>query len=106
MNDGALTMLGFARKAGKLSPGFCAAAEAVKKNMSRLVIVACDISPKSEKEIKYLARDKIPVIRTRYSTAELSAATGTRAGIFSVNDDQFTDSILKRITSGGTANDD
>lgn len=101
MNDGALTALGFARKAGKLSCGFCAVVEAIKKKKSRLVIVACDISEKSEKEIRYAAANNVEVQRVSYSIEQLSAAVGKQAGIFSVNDDRFAQFFI-----GGNANYD
>lgn len=104
MNDGALTALGFARKAGKLSCGFCAVVEAIKKKKSRLVIVACDISEKSEKEIRYAAANNVEVQRVSYSIEQLSAAVGKQAGIFSVNDDRFAQSFYKN--TGGNANYD
>ncbi len=104
MNDGALTALGFARKAGKLSCGFCAAAEAIKKKKSKLVIIACDISQKSEKEIRFAAKDGVEVLRVNYTIEQLSSAVGKHAGIYSVNDDRFAQSFYKN--TGGNANYD
>lgn len=104
MNDGTLTALGFARKAGKLSCGFCAASEAIKKKKSKLVVIACDISSKSEKEIRFAAANNVPVLRVSYSIEQLSAAVGKQAGIFSINDDRFVQSFYKN--TGGNANYD
>lgn len=104
MNDGALTILGFARKAGKLSCGFCAVVEVIKKKKSKLVILACDISEKSEKEIRFAAANNVTVQRVSYGIEQLSSAVGKQAGIFSVNDDGFAQSFLKCI--GGNANYD
>ena len=104
MNDGALTALGFARKAGRLSCGFCAVAEAIKKKKSKLVIIACDISQKSEKEVRFAAGDNVKVIRTDYTIEQLSKAVGKQAGIFSVNDDRFAQSFY--MNTGGNANYD
>ncbi|MCI8361524.1 MAG: hypothetical protein HFE86_09345 [Clostridiales bacterium] len=54
MNHPLLNMLGIARRAGKLSVGFDAAAEAVRGGRSRLIVAAADLSAKTEKEIRYL----------------------------------------------------
>lgn len=104
--EGALSALGFARKAGKLTGGFRAVADAVKKGRSHMVIVASDISPKSEKEIRFFAKDKIPAVRVDITAGELCKATGIKAGIFSISDQGFSDMFLKCISSGGIADYD
>lgn len=106
MSSNFLTMLGFAQKAGKLTAGFCAVVRSIKKKDSKLVIIANDISKKSEKEIKFTADDTVLVIRTEFSIEELSAATGKKAGIFSVNDERFAAAFLNQTITGGNANYD
>ena len=53
MNDKTLTLLGFAAKANKLSYGFDAVRTALSQNKSKLVLVANDVSPKSQKEVMF-----------------------------------------------------
>ena len=48
MNSKVLTMLGFAAKAGKLSFGMDAAVSSIKAKKARLIIVAADVSEKSQ----------------------------------------------------------
>ena len=53
LNDKILTLLGFASKAGKLSYGFDAVKTALSQKKSKLLLIANDISPKTQKEIMY-----------------------------------------------------
>ena len=51
MNDRLLSLLGLARKAGKVVFGRDCAAEAVRKKQAKLLLLASDLSPKSKKEM-------------------------------------------------------
>ena len=101
MNNKVLTLLGFAAKAVKLSYGMNAVKYAITSGKARLVLTACDISPKSRKEIAYFCEKE----NVKHITLEnidmdtVSAAVGRKCGIISVNDSGFADSI------GGNAND-
>lgn len=88
-----LSLLGIARKAGRLSCGFAATKEALQKGISSLVIIASDISEKSEKEIRYHSRGRVQVERVSATTFELTAAIGIKAGIVSVNDEGFAKAL-------------
>ena len=46
-NSKALTLLGFASKAGKLSFGADAALKSLKEKKAKLIVAACDVSEKS-----------------------------------------------------------
>ncbi len=96
LNDKLLTILGFASKARKLSCGMNAVIRTVKMKKAKLVLVACDISQKSLKEVEfYCSENKVRVLRLEDRTIEsLSKAVGHRCGIISVNDIQFSDSIV------------
>ena len=102
-NNPVLSRLGFVRKAGKMSIGFNKSKEACEKGISRLIVVASDVSLKSEKEIRFYNKDKAAVIRLPFALEELSAAIGIRAGILSVNDDGFAESIIKVLKEINTA---
>ncbi len=97
MTDNILTLLGFAVKAGRVSFGMQAAREALRLERSRLIVVADDLSPKSEKEIRFFAdRSSVPVQRLACPMDTMSHALGHKAGIVSVNDDGFADAIRAR----------
>lgn len=95
-NHPILSRLGFARKSGRLSIGFAASKESCLNKKAKLIVIAADVSAKSEKEIRYFAGDKIPAVKIDSTILEMSAAIGIKAGIVSVNDSGFADAILKR----------
>lgn len=87
MKDKLLSLLGICRKAGKLESGFDVAAESVKKRKAALVLTAADLSPKSRKEIEFIAaREHIEVISVPASIDEIGGKTGRRAGVLTVMD--------------------
>ncbi len=98
--DPVLSRLGFARKARKIAVGFASSKEALQKGTAKLVIVSSDISAKSEKEIRFFAKDTVPVVRVKHSTDEVSNAIGLRGGIIAVLDEGFAKAILKQDTFG------
>ena len=94
LNNKVLALLGFASKAGKLSFGM---------NEAKVIIVACDVSAKSQKEINFFSSNKdVKVLTLESITIEtVSEAVGRKCGIISVNDSGFADAI----SLGGYAND-
>ena len=69
-----LSLLGLARRAGRLSPGFDAAAESIKKGTAKVVLLAGDV----------------PVHRLAETMQQAGAAIGKKsAGVLAVNDDGF-----------------
>ncbi len=105
MTGKVLTLLGFAAKAGNLEFGMDKARESIKKNRSKLIVCACNLSPKSQKEIAFFAHNKNidSIILENITIENLSAAVGRKCGIISVNDNGFANAISK--TLGGYAND-
>lgn len=104
-NNKVLTLLGFASKAGKLGFGMLQTVECIKKNKSKLIVLACDVSEKSKKEILFFTHNKNvnTVTLSEVTMENLSTAVGKKCGIISVNDKGFADSICKIL--GGYAND-
>lgn len=74
----------------------------LKKGKSKLIVVASDISPKSQKEVNFFSHNKdIRVITLEGASIKtVSDAVGRKCGIISVNDSGFADAI-----TGGYAND-
>lgn len=107
MSDKILTLLGFASKAGKLSYGFDAVKTAITQGKSKLVLMANNVSPKSQKEVTFYGdkRGINPVILDAYDMETLSHAVGRKCGIISVNDNSFADGLLSAINVGRNLND-
>ena len=94
MNDKLLSFLGIARRAGRLSLGFDAAADMMKKGRSRLLILSADLSENTSRSIlREAQRTNTKAIVSNRTIAELGAAVGKAVGIISVNDEGFAKKI-------------
>ena len=94
--DKILTLLGFCRKAGKLVFGTEKVTELIKKGSPCLVMLSEDISPKTEKELKYHASGtKVVFIRLQFNRETVAHATGTTAGVLATADEGFAKAILQ-----------
>ncbi len=91
-----LTLLGFCRKAGKLVTGTEKVTQLVKSRKECLVMLAEDISEKTEKELRFFAgKGRAVVIRVPFDTETVSCAIGIRAGVVATSDDGFCKAILQ-----------
>ena len=104
--DPILSRLGLARCAGRISVGYAASKEAVVKHISRLVIIASDISAKTEKEARFVSKENVPVTRISRTIDEVSTAIGVKGGVISVNDEGFAATLLKLIKEESQYDDD
>lgn len=85
-----LSLLGIARRAGRLALGRDAAEEELRKGHTRLVLLAADLSTRSASGVVFAAREAgTPVITLGATMDEISMALGKRTGIVSVNDAGF-----------------
>lgn len=85
-------LLGIARRAGKLIAGFDAAAASAETGKAALLLIAHDLSEKTEKELRFAARNKkIPLARMPLSKEEAGAACGFRkpVGVLATEDRGF-----------------
>lgn len=99
MNDKVLTLLGFASKAGKLSYGMDSVITTLSQKKSKLVLMSSDVSPKSQKEIKFHC-EKHNVryeVLLDYDMQTLSHAVGKKCGIVSVNDGSFSSGLISAL---------
>ena len=94
-NQPVLSRMGIARRAGRLAAGTEKVTAAIKNGTAHLVLLASDISPKTEKELRFLARGKTEIIRIDADLATMSAAIGIRAGIAAVTDGGLAEAIRK-----------
>ena len=85
-----LSLLGLARRAGKVEPGFDAAVTAAREGKAALLVAAGDISPKTEKNLRYEGGPAgIPTVRIGTGMEALGRACGIRAGVLAVTDKGF-----------------
>ena len=90
-----LSLLTMCRKAGKLQMGFDAMKEALTGGKAKAVIIAADVSPKTEKEARFFAdKYNVPVQKTVTALDEIFTALGKRAGILTICDEGFAKKAL------------
>lgn len=86
-----LSLLGLARRAGKLSPGFDAAEESLKKGIAKIVLLAGDVSLRTAQKVELTAAENgVPVYRLTATMQQVGIAIGKKsAGVLAVNDEGF-----------------
>ena len=92
----ALSLLGLARRAGRLSPGHDAAVETIVKNKACLCLCCADASARLQREMRHncsYAHKSIPYLTWTVSMAALSKAIGIKAAVITVNDEGFADRL-------------
>ena len=96
-----ISLLGIAKKAGRVVSGTDMAVESVrsgKKNSVKLLLLAADASANTVKRIENTgAYHKVPVIRLSVNKAELARLTGSGAELSAVGvtDTGFVEAMLK-----------
>ena len=95
MNEKLLSLLGIARRAGRLSIGFDAAAESMKKGRSYLLLLADDISERTLGSIISKAEQSgTEILKINISMEQIGNALGKKmTGIISVNDSGFAEKL-------------
>lgn len=91
-----LDFLGLARRAGKVSLGFDAAEESVRKKKSKLVVTASDLSDRTRGAVtKITEQANVNMIVSEIPMESLGAAVGKLTGIISVNDEGFARKLMQ-----------
>lgn len=100
MKNKLMTMLGFAKKAGKIASGEGITLENIKKNKALVVVLATDASPATAKRIKDKAAYRNIMVVEFLNRKEIGKAIGVdERVVISVIDQGFANSI-KTITGG------
>lgn len=95
-----LSLMGLAKKAGKLTAGHDAVMSCVKKGTASAVILTSDASPRHKKELENVGfRGKILCIEA--DMLEAGCVLGQKSCIFSVDDGGFSQAIEKTLTKEG-----
>ncbi len=98
-------LLTICRKAGRLVMGFDPMKDALAEGKACAVIVASDISPKTEKEVRFFSGKKeIPVEKTSLTLNDIYFALGKKAGIITICDKGFAEKALAVCENENTDN--
>ena len=98
-----LSLLGLAKKAGRLSAGHDAVLDAVARKKAALIVLAADASERLEKEMhREIAFHHlhINIIRIDETMADMGRALPHKVGVVSVNDASFATAVLTRYEEG------
>ena len=97
MNDRLCGLLGMARRAGRLIAGFDAVVDSVKVKRTQLILLASDLSPKTEKELRFAAGNAVPLLCTELTKTEIGHAAGYNKpiGVVATEDRGFAAAMLK-----------
>lgn len=95
MTSKILGLLTICRKAGKLVMGFDPMKDAVAEGKAKAVLTASDISPKTEKEVRFFAgKGNVPVAKTELTLEDIYRGLGKKAGIIAICDEGFAAKAL------------
>lgn len=95
MDHRLLSLLGIARRAGKLSLGSDAAQEASLRGGCPLILFASDLSPRTARAVREAAaRGNTETAVLRANMDEIGCAIGKRTGVLAVNDMGFAKKLL------------
>lgn len=95
-----LSMLGLARRAGKLSMGHDMALKALCEKKAKMLIFANDSSERLQREFNVaIEKNKIdtPVYVIDVSIDEIHFSCGYKAGVITVNDENFSKKIISLL---------
>lgn len=95
-----LSMLGLARRAGKLSMGHDMALKSLLGKKAKMLIFASDSSERLQREFKVaIQKNKIdtPVYVTDISIDEIHFSCGYKAGVITVDDENFSKKIISLL---------
>lgn len=95
--DRIASSLTMCRRAGKLLLGFDAVKEAAQRGEVFCILLAADTSPKTEKETRFFAGDKIPLRKLPYDMDALTAYFRKRTAVFGVCEQGFARKLLSLL---------
>lgn len=99
-NNKYMSMLGMARRAGKLSMGHDTAMKSIRSGKARLLLFAGDISPRLINEFDIASQKYCPgiiCIKLNETVDMIHCALGYKAGVITVNDNNFSNRIIQLI---------
>lgn len=96
-NQKILSLLGLARRAGKVSLGHDAAIGAIVKNKAKLCVLSFEASSRLKSEFSHAAafeNKNIPLIILDEDMLSFSRAVGCKCAVLTVEDEGFSKKIL------------
>ncbi len=91
-----ISLMTMCRRAGMLLLGFDAVKDAAVRGQMTVILLAADVSPKTEKEIRFLAKD-IPIRKTVTTMDAFAMFFRKRTAVFGVSDSGFAKKFLELL---------
>ncbi len=91
-----ISMLGLARRAGKLCIGRDSVVAAVRGGKVRLVLLASDASPRHRQELEAIGYGG-KIVQTGLTMEDFAHALGKKSCIYALEDENFCSAIEKMI---------
>lgn len=90
-------LLGMCRRAGHLTIGFDAVKELAVQKKATLICIANDLSPKTQKELRFMIKENQPLFLLPFGKETLSNAIGMQkpVGVIATDDRGFAAAFLK-----------
>ena len=93
-------LLTICRKAGRMTMGFDSVKESILTGKAKAVFLANDISPKTEKEVRFFAdKNLLSVSVLPAAIAEIEFYTGRKAGVIGICDEGFALKMTELLQS-------
>ena len=90
MNNKLFGLLSMCRKSGRMAMGFDMSKEAAEKGKAELIVLASDISPKTEKEVRFFSeKHSVKTVKTNLTIDEFFHGIGKKVGIIAICDKGF-----------------
>lgn len=95
-----LSMLGLARRAGKLSMGHDMAEKAIRAHKAKAVIFCSDASKRLVSEFEKIienAKSHAELYVTDITMAEIHFSIGYKAGVMTLDDENFSERVIELL---------
>jgi ribosomal protein L7Ae-like RNA K-turn-binding protein len=100
LKDKTLSMLGLARRAGKLSMGHDMAEKAIKSHKAKMVIFCSDASDRLVSEFEKTLQNAnldVPIFKTDITMNEIHFSVGYKAGVMTLDDENFSKKVIELL---------
>lgn len=96
MDERLAGLVGLARRAGRLTAGSDAVKALLAAGKAQAVLLAQDVSPKTEKEMRFAAKGAVPFLTVGLSKDEIGHAIGSQkpVGVVATEDKGFAGALL------------
>ena len=99
MNSKILSLVSLCKRAGRLLLGFDVVKQAAEDQSARLILLASDISPKTEKEVAFIAQKTgVRVAKMPHTMDEVWMSVNKRAGVLAVTEQGFADKLYGMLS--------